>query len=204
MYFGVTPSKVFLRCDLQEQQVQQLATGSAPIPELTTACEELRTALTASLSSSVTVLKADAAAPASPVPTVRGVQACVTPGVKASTAACYSPSCHHVAHAEMTGHQGGAACSSMSSPRCCDRPHSPSACCHTHLRQGCGPCRCSGCGSSSSAACCCSGVYVCGGASVSGRAECSALLSGRLFDVGLTPAANRLQLRMDQLDRDLR
>lgn len=183
--------------------MQQLATGSAPIPELTTACEELRTALTTSLSSSIRVLKADAAAPASPVRTVRGMQACVTPGVKASAAACHSPSCHHVAHMEMTGHQGGGACGSMSSPRCCNGPHSPSACCYT-LRRGCGPCGCGGCGSSSSAACCCSSKYACSGAAASGRAECSALLSGCLFDVGLTPAANRLQLRMDQLDQDLR
>jgi hypothetical protein len=174
--------------------VQQLATGSAPIPELTTACEELRTALTASLSRSIRVLKADAA-PASPVRTVRGLQATVTTSVKASAAAaCHSPSCHHVAHLEMTGHQG-----SIGSPRCCNVPPSPFACCHT-LRRGCGQC-----GGSGSAVCCCSGVYACSGAAAaSGRAECSALLSGRLFDVGLTPAANRLQLRMDQLDRDLR
>lgn len=184
--------------------MQQLATGSAPIPELTTACEELRTALTASLSSSIRVLKADAAAaPASPVRTVRDVQACAVTPVKASqAAACHNPSCHHVAHVEMTGHQGGGgACGSMSSPRCCNGPHSPSACGH-NLRRGCGPCS-GGCGGSS-ATCCCPGVYACGGAAASGRAECSALLSGRLFDVGLTPAANRLQLRMDQLDQDLR
>lgn len=184
---------------LQEQQVRQLATGSAPIPELTTACEELRAALTASLSSSIKVLKADVT-PASPARTIRVPQPGtphVTPvKVSASAAAtasvtCHSPSCHHVAHLQVTGHQAGAACSS---PRCCAGAQSPSCC---HVRHACAHC------GSGSSACCCSGVYA-GGAVASGRAECSALLSGRLFDVGLTPAANRLQLRVEQLDRDLR
>jgi hypothetical protein len=187
--------------------VQQLAIGSAAIPELTTACEELRAALTASLSSSIKVLQADVTmAPASPARTVRvthpgspsvtHLRASATAAATATVSGtCHSPSCHHIAQVQMTGHQGGTYCSS-GSPVCCNGgAQSPAACYHSS-RQGCMHC-------SGSSGCCCTGVYA-GGAVAGGRAECSALLSGRLFDVGLTPAANRLQLRVEQLDRDLR
>lgn len=184
--------------------MQHLAAASGPIPELTTACEDLRAALTASLNSSINVIKASipAASPAHTAPryTAPTVTPTVTPvksqcaGVQCATVRCSSPSCHHVAQLQMTGHQGGTCCSSGS---CCEaavRAHSP--CCHVQMAHSC--MRCSG-----GSACCCSGLYT-GGAVASGRAECSALLSGRLFDVGLTPAASKLQVRIEQLDRDIR
>lgn len=184
--------------------MQHLAAASGPIPELTTACEDLRAALTASLNSSINVIKASipAASPAHTAPryTAPTVTPTVTPvksqcaGVQCATVRCSSPSCHHVAQLQMTGHQGGTCCSSGS---CCEaavRAHSP--CCHVQMAHSC--MRCSG-----GSACCCSGLYT-GAAVASGRAECSALLSGRLFDVGLTPAASKLQVRIEQLDRDIR
>jgi len=182
---------------MQEQQVQQLAVGSGPIPELTTACEDLRTALAAALSSSIQVLKASAGtasprphthAPPTATPTVTPVKSAAA---AAATEAVSSPSCQHVAHMQMTGHQGSDTCN-VGCTCACAGPHSPRCC---HSRRSCGHCH------GGSGSCCCSSWHA---GSVGGRPECSALLSSRLFDVGIAPAANRLQLRIEQLDRDLR
>jgi hypothetical protein len=185
---------------LQEQQVTQLATGSIHIPELTTACEDLRAALATALSSSITVLKAGLPAAASPARPAH-IRTAARPGtalaVASATAQCHSPSCHHMAHLQMTGHQNTAAACSKASPSTCCHCCSGVCVCQSP-RAGC-----MYCGSGSAAACCCAGAHP-GGSAAAGRSEASALLSGRLFDVGLTPSTNKLQLRMEQLDRELR
>lgn len=187
--------------------MQQLATSSGPIPELTTSCEELRGALAIALSGSIKVLKAGIA-PASPVSTARRAVVPATPTVMpnkpppaAAAGGPGSPSCHHIVHMHMSGHQRSssscdvAACSSPCVHAACVSPRhacvSPVSCCQHTRHTVCACC-------SSKQQCCCG--MACG----SGWPERSALLSGRLFDVGLTPAAAKLQHKMDQLDRDLR
>jgi hypothetical protein len=98
----------------------------------------------------------------------------------------------------MTGHHQNAAAAGSKA--------SASSCCHCCS----GVCICQSprvgcmhCGSCAALGCCCAGAHP-GGSAAAGRAEASALLSGRLFDVGLTPSTNKLQLRMEQLDRELR
>jgi hypothetical protein len=165
---------------MQEAQVGQLAVASKPIPELTSSCEELRAALGGVLSSSVMVLKSSAVAVGGAAATSSSTaRATHTTSIKATASAAAASTAPAPAPPSPTcqhvAHLSATASCGGGSGSCGRCAASPPSC-HGHCH------------------CCRHGSAPAGAAAA----------PSRLWEVGLAPAADKLQLRIQQLDRDLR